>query len=148
MMAILEFKIKIRDLSRSELLDERDRIIEAIEPLGYRMLMTTDGTIVLMSQTDPTNPKPLLNEIADHLREIKNHRPDMDVGQKYLITHKSELERLPRKSLLKLMEEREDSYIFDARPIGGNQKFPKSWVINIEPAAKSATMFMNRIIKG
>lgn len=48
-MTILDFNLRL-PASRLAALDERDRIIAILQENGYRLLMTDDGTRVLMEQ--------------------------------------------------------------------------------------------------
>jgi hypothetical protein len=78
----------------------------------------------------------------------------MKPGRKYLLIHQIPGQRFPRRSVLKFlrrtMEERvlrhrsEQEYIFDFRPKGGDQKFPRSYIISIREVPPETIMYMNR----
>lgn len=57
-MTILDFNLVLPGApSRTAALDERDRLVSLLKENGYQLIMTEDGTRVLMEQLSKPRPK-------------------------------------------------------------------------------------------
>lgn len=57
-MTILDFNLVLPGApSRTAALDERDRLVSLLKENGYQLIMTEDGTRVLMEQQTKPRPK-------------------------------------------------------------------------------------------
>lgn len=69
---------------------------------------------------------------------------ELIAGHKYLIRHRAEGQRYDRTSVMRYLGEARRDYIFDSRPVFGNVRLSKSWVISVEEVPAETPIYCNR----
>lgn len=71
----------------------------------------------------------------------------MATGQRYRVRYRSATQRRDRTAVMVYLGADGDHLLFDARPVAGTQRLPRTWVRAVEPVPADTPASINTVVQ-